>query len=252
MKFISWKHFAVMSIALGGTLKVNAQSPLTDYEMGVNVGSMVYQGDLTPSYFGAYQCLKTSFSIFASKALNQNLTVRANFAYGNINCDEALYANPTYRRYRAFQFSTTISEFSGLLVWNFHSTKPQESYSKFTPYVFAGAGLSFLKIGRDASRINTAMFDPKSSTLTGLNLDTLHKLPTVTPVLPVGVGVRYALFPQFALAAEFNYRFIFTDYLDGFKYAANPANNDRYYGFSLGVTYTFNGKNKFGCPKKVY
>lgn len=218
-----------------------AQFQSTPYEVGIQVGTLVYQGDLVTPNVGNLKSLYPSIGLNVSKGLDPYFSVRANFLRGKLSASEADFSTPAYRRQRNFSFSSSITEFSGLLVFNPFG----QSERKLSPYVFAGAGLTFLNVKRDWSRMDSTVFDSKSATAIGLGKDTLTSPPRVIAALPVGAGIRYNISPQFSLNLEGMFRFIATDYLDGFKYAANPKNNDRYYGLSLGLHYQIGG---YKCP----
>ncbi|MDB5210110.1 MAG: thrombospondin type 3 repeat-containing protein, partial [Sediminibacterium sp.] len=72
--------------------------------------------------------------------------------------------------------------------------------------------------------------------------------PRTLLVIPVGGGVRWMVSPRIAVNAEALMRFSFSDYIDGFSYAANPKHNDGYYGLSLGVGFIL-GENGMKCPR---
>ena len=122
----------------------------------------------------------------------------------------------------------------------------------FSPYLFAGAGLSFVKITKDYSKMNTSIFSAESDVQAGLNEDNARSLPRVLPVIPAGAGIRYSLSEKFAVFAETAYRFMFTDYLDGFSQSVNPKQNDHHHTTSLGLIYSFGKKDKLGCPAMKY
>lgn len=133
------------------------------------------------------------------------------------------------------------------MVWSV--TRSNYSDKKFSPYLFAGAGLSFLKIKRDWSAINTTYFGGETSeVLAGLAVDTAQSLPRMIPVIPVGAGVKYFFKPNWAINAETAYRITATDYLDGFSKAANPGKKDNYLNYSIGLIYRTGKKDRLGCP----
>lgn len=218
-----------------------AQFQSTPYEVGIQVGTLVYQGDLVTPNVGNLKSLHPSIGINVSKGLDPYFSLRANFLRGKLSANEADFATPAYRRQRNFSFSSSVTEFSGLLVFNPFG----QNGRKISPYIFAGAGLTFLNVKRDWSKVDTTVFDNKSAVAMGLAKDTLTNPPRVIAALPVGAGIRYNISPQFSLNFEGMFRFIATDYLDGFKYAANPKNNDRYYGLSVGLHYQIGG---YKCP----
>ena len=230
-------------------------------EIGVNVGGLFYQGDLAPGLVGAYKTARPVIGIFYNRILSPYLSARANIVLGALAGDDALNKKPDYMRLRNFNFHTPLAELSGMLVFNPFGTNIETGEVKFSPYVFAGGGVSFLNVHRDWSKIDSSMAHVGSATYNGLLRDSATIPPHAIPILPVGAGVKYAILPRIALIAEANYRFSFTDYIDGFSYAANPQKKDAYYSLTIGAVYNFGGsgsgsfggwrkpgKSKTGCP----
>ena len=226
-----------------------AQTKVAKYEIGINAGTLIYQGDLSTHYIGSFHYLKPAIGVFASRAINKNLAIRANLVLGKISDDESVYSSPAYKRQRNFKFNTSITEFSALLVWNVLGKSTDESDRRIVPYLFGGAGISFLNVHRDWSNFNRTAFPPTSSIAIGLAADSAHSLPGAIPAIPIGAGIRYAIGPKLSLAGEFNYRFVFTDYLDGFSQSVNPNSKDKYYGISIGLIYSFINNSGIDCPK---
>ena len=96
-----------------------AQSEPPFYEFGLNVGRMVYQGDLTPSPIGAYRASRTSFGLSFAKVLPNSFSIRGSFVHGGLAGNDALYSEPEYRKQRAFRFSSPVNEFTGQLAWSY-------------------------------------------------------------------------------------------------------------------------------------
>jgi hypothetical protein len=251
MKHILKKTVSI-NIALFCTgLMISAQEKISRYEFGVDLGFTVYQGDLTPEQLGSFRTLRPAVGFYISRILNPSFSLRTNLAYGHLHGDDALYNKPEYRQQRNFNFSSPVLEVSELLVYNI-AGKNYEGKG-FSSYLFAGAGLSFLHIKRDWSKINTNYFSPESSDIwAGLAADTAHKPPGVIPVIPVGAGIRYGITSSISVFAESSYRLSFTDYIDGFSFSANPNKRDHYYINSIGVAYQPGRKNKSGCPVMHY
>jgi len=223
-----------------------AQLTSSKYEIGLQLGTLVYQGDLAKSAAGDFKLLKPSLGVYVGKTLDKYFALRANFLLGKLAADDSKYSAPAWKQMRNFNFNTTVAELSSTLVFNPLGENSNDNFHRLSPYVYAGAGVSFIKVRRDWSNLNRAAFDAKSEVITGLPLDSAHSLPKVIAVLPIGAGLRFAVNDQLSLNAEATYRFTTTDYLDGFKYAANPDRRDNYYGLSLGISYRFGG---YKCPK---
>jgi hypothetical protein len=245
--FFSMRRKYLLTWVFSLTTVLSYAQPPAKFEIGGGLGTLVYQGDLTKTFWGSTQFLKPSISGFIAYNINNKFSIRGSLTLGKIAMDETAYHDSTYRKLRALAFSTPISEFSAMLEW-YPLTDGSASESRIIPYVFIGAGLSFVDINRDWSRFNTAAF-AGTATATGLGQDTLHTLPHTVRVMPVGIGARYAITQALSIYAEGVYRFTFFDYLDGFKYAANPNTNDAYYGITVGVRYKLFKEGGVACPK---
>lgn len=216
-------------------------------EIGIYTGTFVYQGDLAPSALGSFKTLKPQIGIYYNRILNPYFSVRINAAAGSLKGDESLYSYKPYRQRRNFKFDASVKELSVLMIWSAYGDNLQKDIARFSPYIFGGLGYASLNIRRDWSNLDINSIHANSPILTGLAADTVHSLPQGIPLVPLGIGVKYTISPRMALTAETMYRYAFTDYLDGFSYAANTARKDSYYSVSIGVVYNF-GKNKMKCP----
>lgn len=233
---------------VGGCCAVQAQTDAPKYEIGVHVGALVYQGDLTPSSPGSFKTMKPAIGLSASRLLNPWFSVRANLVWGKLAGDDAAYASPAWRRQRNFNFNASVTEVSVLGVWNIFGNNGNTERRGFSPYLFGGAGYSFVNIRRDWSKMNTSVYDAESTVQAGLNADSAHGVPRGMPVFPVGVGIRYPITSSLSLSAEAAYRFSFSDYLDGFSKSGNPVKKDHYTSYSIGVIYSLGRKNRMACP----
>ena len=224
----------------------NAQLNIPKYEFGLSIGTYVYQGDLTPDPAGSFRNAQPGVNIHGSKIVSRSFSLRANLSFSNLHGDDAAYQHPAYRQQRNFNFSSPLFELSGLLVWS--PLRKNYDDKGFSPYLFGGVGAAFLHIKRDWSNFNAHYFGETSDIPQRLAVDAAHPLPNVIPVVPVGIGLRYNLSSRLAVNAESSYRFIFTDYLDGFSVSANPGSNDHYHSTSIGVIYRIGKKNMLDCP----
>ena len=218
-----------------------------DMSVGLNTGVYIYQGDLTPERLGSFKTLSPGISLFAKKPINHFLSARLQMNFAKLKVDESKYASPDWRQQRNFMFTTPLKEFSAQLVWNVLGRNYDDH--GIMPYVFSGAGITFVKITKDYSRLNAAYFGEGSDVVNGLALDNAVTLPRKLISIPVGIGAEYPLSERFSLNIETAYRFIFSDYLDGFSQAANPKKQDHYHSTSAGLIYKFGKTNNgVGCP----
>jgi len=241
------KSVILIILLLNATL-INSQFQSKNLEIGAGVGDYIYQGDLTPNRIGSFKTMKPGLHLFANKIASSNLSYRLNLAISKLKGDESNYSNPEYRKQRNFKFKSPLIELSGLVVWDIRGNNFYRDKGRFSPYVFTGAGLSFLNIKPDWSNFNAEFFSSESEVITGLTTDFQKKLPKLLPFIPAGLGFRYEISNRFAVNTEATYRFVFTDYLDGFSYAANPERDDHYHSVTISLVYKLGNKNRLDCP----
>lgn len=225
---------------------ISAQKKTSGIEIGAAWSSFIYLGDLTPDRIGSFQTIRGGINLQGSFSISNYFLVRTNLAIGGLKGDEAKYKNPEFRKQRAFNFNTPVLELSQLLVWN--PGGKNFTGKGFSTYLLGGVGVSFLKIKRDWNNINTAYYEITPDLPNRIAIDSVHSLPAIIPIFPIGIGFRYALSPSILINAEYSYRLLFTDYLDGFSQAANADKGDRYQTISIGIIYQLGNKNMLGCP----
>ena len=226
--------------------QANAQIKQPKFEAGAAVGAFVYQGDLTPNRFGSWKTIRPGLVLHGSRLLNGTMALRLQLSIASLHGDDAKYNNPPYRQQRNFNFRTSLIELSPQFVWS--PLGWVDAGKQMSPYVFGGAALSLVRIRRDASAFNAAYFEAEPELVTQLATDLSKRTPRLMPAVPVGAGIRYSLSPTIVLNAEASYRFLLTDYLDGFSRAANPDRKDHYYNIVVGLIYRFGRKNSWDCP----
>ena len=181
----------IVSLLFGSVTFSHAQLNLSNWQIGVNAGILIYQGDLTPSRFGSYKTWQPDFGVYISRILNPSFIARTNISFGKLKGDDAAYSDPSWRKERSFIFTSPVTEISELLVWNIFKNNGNESERRFSPYLFGGAGISFLKVNRDYSNFNAAFFGDASDIQAGLNADQAMTPPRTLLILPAGAGVEY-------------------------------------------------------------
>lgn len=216
------------------------------YQFGIGGGALIYQGDLTPEKFGAYQSPRFSLNLMAARLLSPSFSLRGNVILGGLRASDANYEDPEWRQHRRFQFRTSVVELNLMPEWNILG-KNYDSRG-LSPYVFAGIGYSFLRIRRDYSEFDVAYFGDGAPILNGLTADEAVQPPRGIFSLPVGAGLRYYFSDKWGVQAESSYRIVSTDYLDGFSESANPERGDSYHGHSISLLFRLGKKNLLDCP----
>ncbi len=113
-------------------------------------------------------------------------------------------------------------------------------FERFRPYAFAGIGFinyrALLK-NENGEVINGYGYSLDQTTF-DLNSNPDKTKPETDLMFPVGLGVNYKLNDNFNIEMEASSRFINSDKLD----AKVNVKNDKYWFFSIGVTYKINNK----------
>jgi opacity protein-like surface antigen len=248
MKCVLRKDSCLLVLLYGISQSLSAQSNASRFEVGLHAGANIYQGDLTPSSIGSFKTPALGMGLFGSMKLSSSFSLRANFDFGRLKGNDAKYSNPDWRKERNLKFNTSYKEVAALVVWDILGKNNESIRYGLSPYMFAGVGYSSLKIRRDYSNFNADYFSSAPTVLNGLSADIAHTAPKGAFVLPVGIGVRYALSPSLSIKAETSYRFTNTDYLDGFSEVANPSQKDSYYSNSIGLIFSIGKRSRLSCP----
>lgn len=235
-------------------LKVSAQSS-SFFELGAGVGATIYQGDLNPHWFGAYDKAGFSLQLQGSYVFNSFLSIRTNYTNGYIRDNEENYTGGVHQL-RNFSFETPINELSAVIVVNPQFNNGYEEPGNLRPYFFGGAGVAFLNIKRDWSRFDRSYPHWQSWVVPGLLEDSMKRMPTSIVTFPVGAGLRYQLGYNLAIFAEFTKRITRTEYLDGFSKSANRRENDGFGAVLIGLSFRLNDlmgrRGGYDCPVDVY
>ncbi|CAN5823823.1 hypothetical protein BH11BAC4_BH11BAC4_06120 [soil metagenome] len=225
---------------------VSQKATLPKWEAGINAGAYIYQGDLTIHPIGSVETIRPGFGLSVTRIISSAFSARLMFNMAKIAADESIYNTPKFRQHRNLAFNASVKELGLSVHWNVFGTNYDNV--KFQPYVFAGAGVSFVNITRDYSGFNMAYFGPESSVTRGLATDVATAPPKVIAVIPVGGGIRYNISDRLVANIEGTYRLMRTDYLDGFSQAANPNMKDHYSSLTIGIAYKFGSRDRYGCP----
>ena len=245
------KVASIFFVFLSGISTVFSQKAKTDLEYGVNLGFMVYQGDLSNVRIGSLRTQKLFVDLHAAKLLGDFFSASLHFSMGKLKGDDTKFDTPEYKKHRAFNFRTPIYELTARILWDPFGKNYR--FKGFSPYLFVGAGVTFLHIKRDWSQLDRDYFALTSPVLAELAEDSAQKLPNLIPVFPIGGGLKYIISPKLTLNAELGYRFNTTsDYLDGFSKSGNPKRKDSYASYSVGFIFRPGKKDPFSCPVPKY
>lgn len=211
------------------------------HEIGIGLGGSNYVGDLMPTY--TYENYRLAGEGFYRYNFTEAITFRGNLWIGklvgedNTNYD---YLNETRNR-RAF--TLTAFEFDALVEYNFFNFRDESGLIRWSPYFLGGVGVMY----NNAYRSYSEGTDSQEAYLRG---EKTAEFSNFQPVIPFGLGVKYAITPQWAVGAEWIAHKTFTDYIDNTGalnednlYATNPYQfgNDKHkdWYFFTGITLSY-------------
>jgi hypothetical protein len=225
--------------------EIKAQFELPKYEFGVRLSGLIYQGDLSPSPLGSIKRPTIGAGFFLTRIINKSISLRTNVDFGSLTDDDSKYSDPVWKPERNLQFKTSFTDLSAHIVYHL---KNNYDNNGVIPYFFTGVGVSFINVTRNADSFNYAFHDWQSWVIPGLAKDLQTTPPKSILFIPAGFGFKCSVTPNLSLLGEATFRFMFTDYLDGFSEVAHKERNDHYTNISLGVLYRF-GDNSMACPR---
>jgi hypothetical protein len=212
-------------------------SPNNRYNaVGISINALNYYGDLSPKsgvFSTDISFTRPAVGISFSHRGGPRLTITGAFMYGTIKGSDAESAKAGSDRYvRNLSFRNRIKELS--VVGNFDLFENMSTYIsrvKWTPYVYLGVA-GFLH--NPQAQIPTVGLDgqPLPGAGTWVNLRDIgtegqqstqvagdanygtkpYKLLQIA--IPGGIGLRFRINEVIDVAAEFGFRYTFTDYLD--------------------------------------
>lgn len=196
-------------------------------EFGVFLGGSNYIGDVGSTTYIAPN--EPALGILYKWNKSPRHAYRFSYTQSKISAND-LDSKEAGRYLRGYQFENNIKELAAGLEFNFFEFNLHESKNKTTPYIFSG--LSYVHY--DSLYIENGV--TKSDSNHG------------TVAIPMIVGIKSNITPNFIIGLEVGARYTFADDIDG----SNPTNdnlenlrfgnlnNNDWYVFSgLTLTYTF-------------
>lgn len=216
------------------------------FSIGINAGTLIYNGDLSPSRFGSWKTPGMVVGLTGHKNISPVIATRLEINIGAMRGNEALYASPEWRQRRALAFTSRVTEAIIAAEWS-----PLGREKKWYPYAMAGAGYSSMRIVPDYTRFDAAYFAGEPDVAANI-VKSFSKIPQGVAIFPVGFGAGYHLSSKFSLHAEAVHRFTRNDYIDGYSYSEDMKLKDGYTKYSMGLRYNWGYRDRNGCPTNVY
>ena len=177
------------------------------YSATVGTGTTFYYGDFT-STGESITTPKPQINIGLRARLNEKLSYRGEFQFYSMSASDKDIGSED-RAKRNLNFRARNIELSGFVQYDFVRDAPfQSRYSrrpKINFFVFGGLGLT----------TNNPKAEFKGSYVALRKLETEGKsYGAIQPIIPLGIGVRFAINPETDILLDYGYRITFTDYLD--------------------------------------
>lgn len=206
------------------------------WEGGILIGGATYQGDLLEDVVPEWEETGPALGAFARFYLHPSFSLRTDLLYARFSGSDQRAADPA-RRARNYRFDSQWGELALLLEWDPFGRRRYPGGAgirkTFSPFLFAGAGLGVFHPEPEFN-INGGTDYPS-----GVRRDLEETYPHFRPSVPVGVGIRLDLSDRFTLSGLVGTHYLFSDYLDGIKYAGNPQSNDWLWTGGLQLTFRF-------------
>lgn len=213
------RQFFTLAFLFAFIASITAQNG--DKEIGITLGLINYQGDLAPNPVNAGQ---TNFAFGAQyrSFMSSNFALKAGLQIGKISGSDL-----DYNRDRGISMENQLVEVALQAEWHPLGTdRFEESGSfmrNFSPYIGLGIGM---------------LFTNEEITLNGSNAKPEEEAGSLI-VVPIDVGIHFALTPTLSATLKAGSRATFSDLLDGVSENGNADADDWYLIGGLGVLYAW-------------
>ena len=200
------------------------------HEIGVFVGGSNFIGDVGPTTYISPN--EPAIGLLYKWNKSPRHSYRFSYTQSKISSND-LDSEEAGRYQRGYRFENSIKELSAGLEFNFFDFNLHELRTKITPYVYSG--LSYVHY--------EGLFVVNGITRSDTNHGTI--------AIPIILGIKSNITPNFVLGLEVGARYTYADDIDGsnpkndnLKYLqfGNVNNNDWYVFSGLTLTYTFGNK----------
>ncbi len=192
-------------------------------EIGVFLGTAYYMGELNQSKV-FYQPDK-AVSLLYKINFDSRYALRLSASYVTLKGDDEL-SDHRYQINRNHKFNVSLTELATMIEFNFLQYKPLSRYDFYSFYLTLGVGMVIIPVEEEMSPFN--------------------------PIIPFGIGFKYAATKRVGISVEWLYKKTFTDYIDQLseqtytqiptfsnKQITNNQNKDWYSFVGITLTYKF-------------
>ncbi|GET26240.1 DUF6089 family protein [Prolixibacter sp. NT017] len=226
------KLLIIMAIFLAG-MKVQAQKTA---DLGLTTGLAFYWGDVQQVDY--MKSLSPAFGVFARWNMNKRMAVKAQLMIASLNVkgiyNDVYLSQPgmgfTFPNSLVYHYPRDLSQYysfhrsiqmlEGIFEFNFKDYELGNKNASFTPYISAGIGAMYTRANGSGTLIlNQQPRIPQNGNLyynayVDENGHTTNGLDAFSPVIPVGMGIKWNISDIFAINVEAMVRKTFTDNID--------------------------------------
>ena len=184
-------------------LSLNAQK---GNEIGVNVGTSTYFGDLNTNFNLSSPGI--AIGVLARRNFNERISAFAGLKYGKISADDK-NSNNFYERSRNLSFSSNIFDLHFGLEFNFFPYVHGSDDLYYTPYIFGG--FSILKFNPQAE-LDNVTYNLRDFGTEGQFFNSEYGL--VTGSFVFGFGFKWDINRDWSINTSLGGRNVFSDYID--------------------------------------
>lgn len=194
-------------------------------EVGAGIGTFNYTGDLVRTYDIRYS--EAAATVFYRYNFSHVVSVRTGLTFGRVAAGDLKNPIDPAAKERGASFDIGLMEVAPVFEYHFLDWKDAKKRIRYTPYLFAGAGLFVFSGNKEK---------PKAYS-------------NVQAAIPFGGGFKYIVNPHWYLGLEIGIRKTFFDYLDNVSERVrpqkrplnwgNPFDKDNYFFIGFSLTRTF-------------
>ncbi|MEL6867278.1 MAG: DUF6089 family protein [Bacteroidota bacterium] len=202
-------YLCLVAILLSISTTTQAQS----FELGVQVGTANYLGDLTPSnLWVSLGETNLSTGLIGRFHASRWISIQAGIRHGTISATDANALETQGRRRRNLHFRTAITEIA--LISEFHLLGYRAAMDnwRLSPYAFIGIAWYHFN---PKAKLGDTWYELQPLGTEGQGLPGRpDKYRLNQWSVPLGLGLRYALNRRWTISLEWGMRKTYTDYLD--------------------------------------
>lgn len=213
------KNYLIILLTIATITGVKSQS---DNDLGLNIGLITYQGDLAQAPINAGQ-LNFSTGIQYRNFLSPKVALKAGLNFGKISGSDL-----DYNISRGITMENKLVEIALQTEWH---PLGENSFAEsgqfirnFSPFVGLGLGM---------------VFTNETITYTGTSEFKTEEGSGSLIVVPIDIGIRFAISPSFSATLHGGTRATFSDLLDGVSENGNADADDWYLLGGIGILYTW-------------